>query len=275
MVAFERTLDPPMKAEVPEITAAALDDFHRDGFTVIENAIDPETLEMLREECATFVAATDRQLESKGRDVQGITHRGKRYFIGNRYRESDRLWRYVYGPAMQAITTAFLGESVYLFNEQWVVKGAEQGMKFAWHQDSGYVKFRDPGTQHAPYLTCWAALDDMSVANGTISVLPHDVAGSRDRIFEHEHEPGTNDLIGYRGDEPGKLIEMGAGGVAVFQSTSLHRSGPNHTNAQRRVYLTQYAAAPIYTQAGELWGQAVPFIDRGMNVYDQAVDFGH
>ena len=261
-----------MTTRLPEISPAALEDFSRDGFTVIEDAIDPATLEMLREECADFVAATDAFLEAKGRDVQGITHRGKRYFIGNRYRESDRLWQYVYGPAMASITRAFLGDKVFLFNEQWVVKGAEQGMKFAWHQDSGYVKFRDPGTQHAPYLTCWAALDDMSAANGTISVLPHDVAGSRDRIFDHEHEPGTNDLVGYRGDEPGTLIEMSAGSVAVFQSTSLHKSGPNHTSAERRVYLTQYTAAPLYTQAGQLWGQAIPFIEAGENVYDPATD---
>ena len=263
-----------MDAVVPELSIpeSALEDFRRDGYTIVEAALDASTLAMLREECARFVAATDRHLEAKGRDVQGITHRGKRYFIGNRYRESERLWRYIYGRAMQAITTAFLGESVYLFNEQWVVKGAEQGMKFAWHQDSGYVKFRDPTTQHRPYLTCWAALDDMSEANGTISVLPHDLVGSRDNIFDHEIEPGTNDLIGYRGAEPGRLIEMAAGSVAVFQSTSLHRSGPNHTPAQRRVYLTQYTARPLYTQSGQLWGQAVPFVADGINVYDAQAD---
>ena len=90
----------------------------------------------------------------------------------NRYRDSERMPRFVYGDLMRDITTALLGETVFLFNEQWVVKGAEQGMKFAWHQDSGYVNFRDPGNSHRPYLTCWCALDDMTRENGTISVMP-------------------------------------------------------------------------------------------------------
>ena len=117
---------------------------------------------MLREECAVFVARTDAWLDRRGADVFGITHRGKRYFIANRYRDSERMVGFVYGDLMRDITTALLGETVFLFNEQWVVKGAEQGMKFAWHQDSGYVNFRDPGNAHRPYLTCWCALDDMT-----------------------------------------------------------------------------------------------------------------
>ena len=164
---------------------------------------------------------------------------------------------------MRDITTAFLGETVFLFNEQWVVKGAEQGMKFAWHQDSGYVNFRDPGNTHRPYLTCWCALDDMTRENGTISVMPHDRVGSRGTVFPHRHEPGSNDLVGYEGDDPGVLVEMPAGSVAVFTSTSLHRSGANTTSGLRRAYLTQYTREPLRSSNGELWGQAVPFVSNG------------
>ncbi len=248
--------------------------FRERGFVLLPSVIDADSLAMLREECATFVARTDRWLEAQGRDVFGITHRGKRYFISSRYRDSDRMPGFIFGDLMRAITTAFLGDTVYLFNEQWVVKGAEQGMKFAWHQDSGYVQFRDPGNMHQPYLTCWCALDDMTRENGTISVLPHDRAGSRDTVFPHRHEPGSNDLVGYEGDDPGELIEMPAGSVAVFESTSLHRSGANSTGNLRRAYLTQYSRERIRSTGGELWGQAVPFVQEGQLVYDPAKDTG-
>ena len=254
------------------VPSAALQRFARDGFAVLESVIDEATLAVLREECAVFVERTDRWLAARGTDVFGITHRGKRYFISNRYRESERMRRFVYGDLMRVITTAFLGPTVYLFNEQWVVKGAEQGMKFAWHQDSGYVNFRDPGNSHAPYLTCWCALDDMSRANGTISVLPHDRAGTRDTVLPHRHEPGTNDLVGYEGDDPGELLEMPAGSVAVFSSTSLHRSSANTTRRLRRAYLTQYCRVPIYSASGDLWAQAVPFVADGRLVYDPESD---
>ena len=254
------------------LPTAAREQFARDGFAVLERAIDDATLVMLREECAVFVARTDRWLAKRGVDVFGITHRGKRYFIGNRYRDSERMRGFVFGELMRRITTALLGPTVYLFNEQWVVKGAEQGMKFAWHQDSGYVRFRDPGNTHKPYLTCWCALDDMSHANGTISVLPHGRVGSRGVVFPHRQEPGSNDLVGYEGDDAGELCEMPAGSVAVFSSTSLHRSSANTTAQLRRAYLTQYSAEPIYSSKGELWGQAVPFVADGELVYDRDAD---
>ena len=252
------------------VSPAASSQFERDGFAVLERVIDAATLAMLREECAVFVARTDRWLEKQGREVFGITHRGKRYFIANRYRDSERMRGFVFGELMQRIATAFLGPTVYLFNEQWVVKGAEQGMKFAWHQDSGYVQFRDPGNVHKPYLTCWCALDDMTRANGAISVMPHSRVGSQGVVFEHRHEPGSNDLVGYEGDDPGVLCEMPAGSVAVFSSTSLHRSGANTTPTMRRAYLAQYSAEPIYSASGKLWGQAVPFVADGELVYDAA-----
>ena len=257
-----------------DVSDAARRRFERDGFVILESVIDDAALAMLREECAVFVDRTDRWLLRRGTDVFGITHRGKRYFISNRYRDSERMRDFVFGDLMRAISTAFLGSTVYLFNEQWVVKGAEQGMKFAWHQDSGYVCFRDPGNVHAPYLTCWCALDDMTRENGTISVLPHDRVGSRNTVFAHRHEPGSNDLVGYEGDDPGELCEMPAGSVAVFSSTSLHRSGANTSGQWRRAYLTQYTAAPIYSSNGELWAQAVPFVADGKRVYDRAADTG-
>lgn len=256
------------------VSAAARESFERDGFAVLESVIDAETLAMLREECAVFVERTDRWLQRRGTDVFGITHRGKRYFIANRYRDSERMRGFLFGELMQSVATAFLGPTVYLFNEQWVVKGADQGMKFAWHQDSGYVQFRDPGNVHKPYLTCWCALDDMSRENGAIAVLPHRRAGSRDTVFPHRREPGSNDLVGYEGDDPGELCEMPAGSIAVFTSTSLHRSGANATGRPRRAYLAQYTSAPIYSTSGELWAQAVPFVADGRNVYDRDADTG-
>ena len=256
----------------PVVDEAARAAFARRGFVVLESVIDADALAMLREECTRFVAQVDRELNARGKDVWGITHRGRRYFIANRYRQSERLPAFLFGDLMRAITTAFLGEAVYLFNEQWVVKGAERGMKFAWHQDSGYVNFRDPGNPHAPYLTCWCALDDMTRANGTVSLMPQGRVAAPDVVLPHRHEPGSNDLVGYEGDDPGVLVEAPAGSVAVFSSTTLHRSGANTTSRARRAYLAQYSAEPIRATSGALWGQAVPFVANGRCVYDRNAD---
>lgn len=255
------------------VPVEAIESYREHGFAVLENVIDRATLEMLYMECGYFIGYTDAWMNHQEIESYGITHRGKRYFISNRYRQSPAMWTFLFGPLMQEITTSILGETVYLFNEQWVVKGAEQGMKFAWHQDSGYVKFIDSGTVHRPYLTCWCALDDMSHENGTISVLPHETVGSRQRIFDHHREDGTNDLIGYEGNEAGVEIEVSAGSIVVFSSTSLHRSSANTTPNRRRAYLAQYTAEPLHHSNGRLWAQAVPFVRDGEYVYDKERDF--
>ena len=65
-----------------------------------------------------------------------------------------------------------------------LVKAAEQGTRFSWHQDSGYSVYDGGAERHAPYLTCWLALDDMSEENGTISLLPYSRAGTNE-LVEH------------------------------------------------------------------------------------------
>ena len=95
---------------------------------------------------------------------------------------------------------------------------------------------------HTPWITCWIALDDVSESNGTIYVLPHtrsahsDAAiGSLAAVTPHElATDGSNDLIGYSGAEEGVPVEMKAGGMAVFSSTTFHRSGRNASGDVRR-----------------------------------------
>ncbi|MDA0990226.1 MAG: phytanoyl-CoA dioxygenase family protein [Verrucomicrobia bacterium] len=246
--------------------------YQQEGYMILEKVIADDVLTMLREECSYFLGYYDAQMDAAGETTLGLNHRGKRYFISNRYRMSPRLWRFIFGPVMAEITQAALGPDVYLFNEQWVIKGAEQGMKFAWHQDSGYVKQHDDKTRHKPYLTCWCTLDDVSEDNGTVYLLPHSRGGTSHTIFSHTQEAGTNDLIGYTGDDPGIPIIAPAGSIVAFTSYNFHRSGANTTANMRRIYLPQYSSEPILNTAGGRWAMDTPFVRDGKVVYDHASD---
>ena len=247
--------------------------FREEGYLILDRAIPAQSLQMLREECSYFLGYFDAQLDL-GDDLKGrLSHRGRRYFIHNRYRFSRRLRRFIFGEITAEICHQLLGENVILFNEQWVVKGAEQGMKFAWHQDSGYVKAVDPDTVHPPYLTCWCALDDMDESNGTVYLMPHSRGGTKGHIRAHDREQGSNDLIGYRGDDPGIAIAAPAGSIVCFSSYNLHRSGANLSGEMRRVYLPQYASSTLaLSQTGERLNMNVPFIEDGKVIYDHAKD---
>ena len=151
-----------------KITDAQKQQFQEEGYFILENVIPESLLELLRGECGTFIDQMDAEMDRQDTDVLGINHRNKRYFVSNCFRKQPTLREFLFSDLMAEVCRATLGDTAYLFWEQYVVKGAEAGMKFSWHQDSGYVGYPD----HKPYLTCWCALDDMSEENGTIYVMP-------------------------------------------------------------------------------------------------------
>lgn len=255
-----------------KITEQQRELYQTEGYMILPGVIPSEMLEMLRQECSYYLGYYDSIMDSKGVQTEGISHRGKRYFINNRYRLSNRLWQFVFSDLMAEIVRATVGPEAYLFHEQWVVKGAEQGMKFAWHQDSGYVKWYNPTTKHEPYVTCWCTLDDVSEENGTVYLLPHSRGGTKGQIIDHTKEAGTNDLIGYTGSDLGDVVIVPAGSIVAFDSYVFHRSGPNKTERMRRIYLPQYSAKPISRPDGKPWAMATPFLKDGKNIYNHPED---
>jgi ectoine hydroxylase-related dioxygenase (phytanoyl-CoA dioxygenase family) len=217
--------------------------YRDEGYFVLDEVVPREELEALRGECQRFIDERDREMDRLGVDTLDLDHRGSRYFV-HAFGKSPAVERFLFSDLMVQAARAALGDTVYLFNEQYVVKAAERGMKFGWHQDSGFIPYA-----HAPYLTCWIPLDDVTEANGTVYLLPYSRAGTRD-VVEHVRDEESNDLVGYFGDDPGDPVVVPAGSIACFSSTLFHRSGPNTTDHVRRVYLAQYSTEPILDDDG-------------------------
>jgi ectoine hydroxylase-related dioxygenase (phytanoyl-CoA dioxygenase family) len=232
-----------MAVSALRITSQHARQFLQEGFFVLKRAVPPDDLDTLRGECQRFIDERDREMDRLGVDTLDLDHRGRRYFV-HAYGKTDAIERFLRSDLMVGIARAALGDTVYLFNEQYVVKAAEHGMKFSWHQDSGFIPY-----EHRPYLTCWIALDDVTEANGTVYLLPYSRAGTRD-VVEHVRDDETNDLIGYFGDDRGDPVIAPAGSIACFSSTVFHRSGPNTTDRMRRVYVAQYTAEPLLSEDG-------------------------
>ena len=230
-----------MAAPAAQITTEHARRFADDGFFILDSVVPASDLELLRRECGRLVDERDREMDRHGVDTLDLDHRGRRYFV-HAYGASPEVRRFLFSDLMTEIARTALGDTVYLFNEQYVVKAAERGMRFGWHQDSGFV-----GYPHAPYLTCWIALDDVGEANGTVYLLPYERAGTRD-VVEHVRDEQTNDMIGYFGDDDGDPAVVAAGSIACFSSTVFHRSGPNTTEHTRRVYVAQYSAEPLLNE---------------------------
>ena len=237
------------------ITEEQKKSFNDEGFMILERVIPDEMLAMLRDECKDFIDKEHAAMDKAGTDKIGGNIRGKRYFIAQRYKQGKRLHEFIFSEEMAEICRATLGPDAFLMYEQWVVKGAEQGMKFSWHQDSGYAAY-----PHKRYLTCWCALDDMTVENGTAYILPFSRAGTRD-VQPHVRE--GLDLVGYHGADPGDPVLVPAGSIAVFTSHTFHRSGFNTSSRMRRVYVVQYTSEPMGPPEGKSHELAEPFLKGG------------
>lgn len=240
------------------VTASHRQQYIDEGYFILEKAISEEHLQILQEACDRLIDLMHQEMERLGTDHIHISHKGKRYHIAKKYEQVPRLAEYVFSDLMADVCRATIGDSAFLFYDQYVVKAADQGTKFSWHQDSGYLDFN-----HKPYVTVWAAIDDMTLDNGTAYVLPYSTCGIRSRV-EHLRDADSGDKVGYFGSEEGIPAIVPAGSLVVFSSLTFHRSGTNTTDQMRRAYVTQYSADPILDpSSNKLLHLGVPFLRDG------------
>ena len=232
--------------------------YRDEGYFLLDRVIPDQDLEFLRSECTTLIRAQDEEMDRLKTDELNLSRRNSRYFVFLPSKDRPNLRNFIFGDLMAEICRATIGDSAFLFWEQFVVKGTEKkGAEFGWHQDSGYVD-----GPHKAYVNAWIPLDDVDERNGTIYILPFTRAGTREKV-EHKLVPGSKDRIGYFGSEPGVLASMKAGSIAVFSSMSFHRSGANSTPNMRRAYSLQFSPEIIYEPDGSLKGLDVPFVMNG------------
>jgi ectoine hydroxylase-related dioxygenase (phytanoyl-CoA dioxygenase family) len=244
------------------ITPNHIRQYQDEGYFILERAITGDALARLQERCMHFV---DRERSAAATSGMTRHQQDGKFFITFPASQDPQVADFVFGEMMSEVARATAGDEAVLFYDQFVVKGPERGQSFAWHQDSGYVQF-----PHRPYVTCWVALDDVDETNGTVSVLPYSRAGTRERI-EHVRNEATSDMVGYHGDDPGELVIVPAGSIAVFSSTVFHRSGVNTTPNYRRVYVVQYAPEPMINRQGKVASRADPVLKGGKRVGPPAV----
>jgi ectoine hydroxylase-related dioxygenase (phytanoyl-CoA dioxygenase family) len=243
------------------ITDAQKTKYQTEGFFILEKIIPDEDLKFLRSECDDHVQQQNTEMDRLGTDVLNLSRRNSRYFVFLAYKERPQLGEFIFSDRMRELCRATIGDTAYLFWEQFVVKGTDKkGAEFGWHQDSGYVDHVDK-----PYVNFWIPLDDVNEENGTVSLLSYTKAGTREKV-EHKPVPGTNDRVGYFGSDPGVPAICPAGSIVVFSSTVFHRSGANYTNKMRRAYAVQFSPEVIYEADGSLKGLDVAFLKNGRRV---------
>ena len=132
--------------------------------------------------------------------------------------------------AIVDVIEELLGPNIKLYCDQLMMKARHHGTVTDWHQDS--VAW----PQFAPqdHVSCWVALDDATVANGCMTMLP---GSHKWGPIAREQRPLflANPLV----PEPAP-VELPAGSCLFHHGLNFHRTGANPTPDRRRGLALHY-----------------------------------
>jgi phytanoyl-CoA hydroxylase len=205
--------------------------YERDGFLIREGLVDAATVQALRDE-AQAVA------EREGVALQQVL---ALHFPHKRSALMRAMLAY---PPVVAVLTELLGPDVKCMQSMLFVKNAGKPGQ-AWHQDETFIPTTD-----ASLIGVWIALDDATVENGCLWLLPGSHASRRLWPMQACHDSrfdGAAEAVGWEREHPPETAiaaEVGAGAVLFFNGHTLHRSLNNQRPVgMRRALVNHYMSA--------------------------------
>jgi hypothetical protein len=144
---------------------------------------------------------------------------------------------YLQHPRFRGITRQIIGEDVAVYRSMFMNKPALRGTVLPYHQDGGTGWRLDRN----PPMTIWTALDDATVENGCVQVIP----GSHKLglLSERGHTITPEQEAAYCSDEKSVFLEARAGEAFLLHNWLLHRSGVNTIDRPRRAFSVCYMDA--------------------------------
>lgn len=223
------------------LTAAQITHYRENGYLIVENLLTLEEVEALRERTVAIAEGRIQyprehiELEP-GADTPSLKTVRKLNDCTH-----DPVFRaHASRQATLDLVEALLGPDLKVYGSQLFMK-PPGGVEKPYHQDSPYFPI-----EPMDLATCWVALDDVTVENGCMWVIPRshtagayahsepwDLGGRIDmQIPESKFDRNT--------EVP---LTIPAGGCSFHHSLLLHSSRPNKMPHSRRGLATHYMSA--------------------------------
>jgi phytanoyl-CoA dioxygenase PhyH len=177
----------------------------------------------------------------------------------------DVLWN----PAMLMAASQLLDDySVRFWHDQLFSKPAKKGGVVAWHQDYSYWTRTKP----MAHITCWCSLDDSTVENGCLQYVP---GSHKWGLLEKPVLAGEFfNIMDFLNEEQRDLfkpvpVATKAGQAIFHHPLTLHGSGENKSQRQRRAFVVNAFADGVKSDSNESLLQGVPIIARGQKMEGQ------
>ncbi|MFT7474827.1 MAG: phytanoyl-CoA hydroxylase [Verrucomicrobiales bacterium] len=224
--------------------------YERDGSLVVRGIVTPQEVDDLRTAAEHFEAQAQLlDVSSPVIELDDIASRasGEQRIrrIKSPHLNHDVFAGQLRSPVLLDMVEQLIGPNIRWHHTKLNAKQPSGSGHVEWHTDWGYY----PHT-NCDLLEIGIAIDPSTIENGCLQVLPATHAGpaldhTEDGVFVGAVRPGSVDA------EETESLVLEPGDISIHHVRLLHGSGPNRSDAQRRLLLQGYAAAdawPIMAQ---------------------------
>ena len=225
------------------LTQFQIDFYRQNGYLGIENVLSAGEIADLRRVTDEFVGRS-REV-SEHNDVfdlePGHTSENPRVRrIKNAALHHPAYRRTLCHESILDIVEQLIGPGVSHNGHKLNMKYPKFGSPVEWHQDWAFY----PHTND-DLLAVGLAIDDMSVENGCLMVIPKSHRGP---VYNHHQDGAFIGAVTERDFKPDSAVpvEIKSGGVSIHHVRSLHGSAVNASDKPRRLLLLQYCAVDAW-----------------------------
>ena len=230
------------------LSEAQKDSFWRDGVLVVEDAVTPEELAMLRAEFDTWLQESRTHQKDYGETLDGRArfdlqpgHNAKAPAL--RRVQSPEEISDIFASVMRNARTVnlcadLIGPGIRFHHGKVNSKLPGSATQVKWHQDFPFEPMSNDDV-----ITCLLFMDDVTLENGPLEVLPGSHTGP---LYSHWHDGvftgAVDDAIIEAQREKIVKCTGKAGSVCLMHARLLHGSAPNLSDQPRTLYITTYYA---------------------------------
>jgi ectoine hydroxylase-related dioxygenase (phytanoyl-CoA dioxygenase family) len=219
--------------------------YDREGYLVVRDALAGDELAALRAEAAAICRGRRGTLAGTAPAADHETDDDVlvRYLcIHHPHKVSALMHSTLSHPAIVRVLTSVIGPNVKAMQSMLFIKASGKPGQ-AWHQDEHHIATRDRSL-----LGAWIALDDATVENGCLWIIP---GSHRPGILwpavetDDERFDCTDESFGFPYTAADEVpVEVTAGSIVFFHGYVLHRSLPNRApSGYRRSLVNHYMSA--------------------------------
>lgn len=228
-----------------ELSEEAFSFYRESGYLVVEDALDAEALEQLKQETVALCRGERGTLAGAPPVDEGMDDdaaQGQVLCIHHPHKISSVVREYLAESTIQRVLQGVVSPNTKCMQSMLFIKSAGKPGQ-AWHQDEDFIPTRDRSL-----IGAWIAIDDATVDNGCLWILPGShragvlwpMHAHTDKRFDCTHESYG---FPFR-DEDAVPVEVKAGSIVFFNGYTLHRSLPNRKETgYRRVLVNHYMSA--------------------------------